>query len=97
MTVKKKRYQTSLPASLCRAQEAHYRARATDALLENVRIVSEKAAGAWSREALAAERREARLGEPIALSVPIALAEPGLRDEATRTSSENPDRGFYDS
>jgi hypothetical protein len=46
--------------TLCRAQEAHHRERATVALLENVRTIAAAAANAWGKEALLAEAREAR-------------------------------------
>lgn len=47
-------------ASLCREQEAIQRQRAATAPLENVRLVAERAAAAWSLEAKAADDREAR-------------------------------------
>lgn len=53
---------------LCRAQEALQRDRAAKAVLDNVRSVANKAALAWEREAVSAERREARHGRIHALT-----------------------------
>ena len=47
-------------AELCRTQQAFHRERADSTLLENVRIVSNKAAIAWGVEAAIADDREAR-------------------------------------
>jgi hypothetical protein len=68
---------------LCRAQEAQQRARAAATTLNNVRDQAMIAAAAWNKEALAADRREARKA--------LRLAVPG---EDERAFSENPDRGF---
>lgn len=81
---------------LCREQEAQQRARATSALLDNVRIVAEKAAVAWGREAVAAERREARHDRARTIAEIISLQKQQFRDEEERSFSENPDRGLAD-
>jgi hypothetical protein len=88
-------------STLCRAQEAHYRSRADGAALANVRVVAEKAATAWAREAVVAERREARREGPEAPSVSLSLLAPELGDpeqgdSTDGTWSENPDRGLAD-
>jgi hypothetical protein len=88
-------------STLCRAQEAHYRSRADGAALANVRVVAEKAATAWAREAVVAERREARREGPEASSVSLSLpapefGDPEHGDSTDGTWSENPDRGLAD-
>ncbi|OAN67096.1 hypothetical protein [Sphingomonas sp. TDK1] len=79
-------------AFTCRAQEARQRQLATDALLPNVRDVAFIAAAAWQKEALAAEKREAReiatRLQRIEARVERAAEDRGL--------SENPDRGLAD-
>ena len=45
---------------LCRSQEALHLVRASDASLENVRMIATVAAAAWGQEALLAEAREGR-------------------------------------
>lgn len=47
-------------ADLCRSQQAFHHNLATTSLLENVRLISTKAAIAWGVEAEAAEDRETR-------------------------------------
>lgn len=47
-------------SAICRIQQSYHADRAANAILENVRIIARKAALAWEREALAAERREER-------------------------------------
>ncbi|MFA6116893.1 MAG: hypothetical protein WC729_23035 [Sphingomonas sp.] len=76
-------------AKFCRTQEAQQRSRAAEAHLDNVRNIATGAANAWGKEAVLAERREAR------------QAQAGLTTDTTtgpiswdRTLSENPDRGF---
>ncbi len=85
-------------AALCRAQQAFHRDRAQAAVLDNVRIVSEKAAVAWGREVLLAEERETRHERRRAISDAIEsnepLDEPLPRSAHDRLFSENPDRGF---
>lgn len=83
-----------LTSALCRAQEAFQRDRANSAQLDNVRIVAEKAAIAWAREAVAAERREARQARTRAIAEIAALQKQRSDDEDDRSFSENPDRGF---
>ena len=82
-------------STLCRVQEAHQRGLAASATLANVRGVANLAAAAWAKEAIAAERREARLSraKSIAAAPQIALETPRPDD---RPFSENPDRGFAD-
>ena len=50
---------------MCRKQEAHHLALAEAATLENTRAVARRAADAWAKEAVDAERREKRR-EPVA-------------------------------
>lgn len=75
----------SISSAACRTQAAYHRNRAAVATLANVRTISASAATAWAREALLAEKREARVEKfrPMA-----ALAD---------LPSENPDRGRADS
>ena len=47
-------------ATLCHAQAAHQRNLADAAQLDNVRSVALTAAAAWDKEAVLAEKREAR-------------------------------------
>ena len=47
-------------ADLCRSQEALHISRASEASLENVRMIASVAAAAWGHEALFAEAREGR-------------------------------------
>lgn len=83
-------------SALCREQESVQRARAADAVLDNVRVIAERAANAWGAEAVAAERREARAAN-VALVAARARAEPAPESPADhRQLSENPDRGFAD-
>lgn len=49
-----------LSSTFCRTQENVQRDRAANAVLENIRLVAEKAAKAWGAVALSAEQREAR-------------------------------------
>ena len=81
-------------STLCRAQEAHHRARAAGALLENVRIIASNAADAWGIEAHCAERREARHLKTRATAELVAAKRQQSREEHNRLFSENPDRGF---
>lgn len=46
--------------ALCRTQEAHQRALASSATLDNVKRVANAAAAAWAKEGHAAEQRETR-------------------------------------
>jgi hypothetical protein len=83
-----------LTSSHCRAQEIIQRDRAKSALLGNVRIVAERAAVAWGREALIAEQREARHLRTRAIGELIALRNQGSEGFEDRAFSENPDRGI---
>lgn len=47
-------------ATLCHTRAAHHRGLASAAGLDNVRTVELAAAAAWDKEAVLAERREAR-------------------------------------
>ena len=81
-------------STLCRAQETFQRDRAAGARLENVRIVATDAAIAWGREALSAERREARhVRDRTAAGLALAQKRQST-EEHDRLLSENPDRGF---
>lgn len=77
---------------LCRAREAHHRALATAAVLDNVRNIANAAAAAWAKEADAAEHREERkIRAAEMLTSQRCAASPTSEDRAL---SENPDRGF---
>lgn len=82
-----------LTSEQCREQEAIQAKRAKDEPLENVRIIAVRAAIAWGREAVAAERREARRlrTSVIAEMRRVSSERPPVDDE--RASSENLDRG----
>jgi hypothetical protein len=77
---------------LCRTQEAHQRALASAATLENVKLIANTVAVACAKEARAAEHREDRQSRNCALheSVEEYGEPPPFGD---RTLSENPDRG----
>lgn len=82
-------------STLCRAREAHHQAIAADAVLANTRNVATLAAAVWAREALAAEKREARMTRrKLDAAAGVVLHELPPPDE--RAFSENPDRGFAD-
>ena len=83
-----------LPSVLCRAQEAHQRDRANTTLLENVRIVAERAAKAWALEAIAAERREARTARTRAIAEIELLHKQRSHEDEDKLFSENPDLGL---
>lgn len=84
-------------SSFCRAQEARHHVLASDATLENVRLVANAAAAAWAREAVAAELREARQLRIRAMAA--AQAEPdhhfgaGLRGAGESPVAGTPDAG----
>lgn len=82
-------------SAFCRAQEDLHLRRAADATLDNVRRVATGAAAAWSKEAVAAEQREARQAR---LKANAAVAEQAVAAEAERrdamTANENPDHGL---
>ena len=75
---------------LCRQQAALHRKRAACEPLANVRAVAERAAIAWEKEQVVAERRERRQSADAnhIVNVPEARLEP--------LQSENPDRGCAD-
>lgn len=80
-------------ALLCREQEAVQRHRAATSLLNNVRLVAERAAAAWCVEAVAAEKREARHERTLALRTTNAGQKPLPPEQSDDWLSENPDRG----
>jgi hypothetical protein len=82
-----------LSSTFCRMQETVQRDRAANAVLENIRIVAEKAAKAWSVEALSAERREARRERTRIIADMAALQNEPAPSEEDGLLSENPDRG----
>lgn len=81
-----------LTSTFCRAQEAFQRERAAGAVLDNVRVISSRAAEAWASEALAADRREARR-ERLRMIACIAALEAERPDREDAEQNENPDRG----
>jgi len=82
-------------ACTCRAQEAHQRVVSLNAPLANVRSIAALAAAAWAKEALAAERREARVAHARQDREAAKVLHLCLWPDE-RTLSENPDRGFAD-
>ncbi|MHA6721182.1 hypothetical protein ACX40Y_17245 [Sphingomonas sp. RS6] len=80
-------------AITCRAQEARQRQLAANASLPNVRDIAFVAAAAWEKEALAAEKREARDRETRRRRGEANLGR-ATSPFDDRTLSENPDRGF---
>lgn len=80
-------------AAFCRTQEALQLDRAALATLENVRMIASRAAAAWGREALLADRRETKRGQASALPAAASLSE----EVEDRLFSENPDRGHAES
>ncbi len=83
-----------LSSTFCRMQETIQRERAANAILENIRLVAEKAAKAWSAVALSAEQREARRERTRIIADMAALQNEPAPSEEGRLLSENPDRGF---
>ncbi len=83
-----------IPSTLCRAQEAIQRDRATSAALENVRTVAAKAAVAWGLEAVAAEHREARRARTRAIAELMDIKKQRSHHQFEAMLNENPDRGF---
>lgn len=86
-----------LSSTFCRMQENVQRDRATNAILQNVRLVAEKAAKAWGAVALAAEQREARRERKRIIADMKALQDQQAPSEEGRLLRENPDRGFENS
>lgn len=82
---------------MCRDQQAFHCAQAEMATLENVRVISAKAAAAWGREATRAEMREAsgerRRVDAAAAAMVIVGDEPWPVGAGEPQTSENPDRG----
>jgi len=83
-----------LSSTFCRMQETIQRDRAANAILENIRLVAEKAAKAWGAVALAAEQREARRERTRIIAGMAALQNEPVPSEEDRLLSENPDWGF---
>ena len=83
-----------LSSTFCRMQETIQRDRAANAILENIRLVAEKATKAWGAVALAAEQREARRERTHIIADMAALQSEPVPSEEDRLLSENPDRGF---
>lgn len=81
-------------SAFCRAQEAHQRDRAAGSSLANVRAIAEKAATAWSKEAIAADRREQRQDRTSLIAARLLEESPQSREQHDKAFSENPDRGF---
>lgn len=75
---------SSVSSTACRTQEAYHRDRSTAAPLANVRAISANAAIAWAREAVLAEKREAK------------VTKPHPNDPLIELLSENPDREHAD-
>jgi len=83
-----------LSSTFCRLQETVQRDRAANAILENIRIVAEKAAKAWGVVALSAEQRESRRERSRIIADMAALQNESAPGEDGRLLSENPDRGL---
>lgn len=81
-----------LTSTFCRAQEAFQRERAAGAVLDNVRVISFRAAEAWASEALAADRREARRERLRMIACIAALEAERPVDREDAEQNENPDR-----
>lgn len=85
-----------LTSAHCRAQETYHRDRAACATLDNIRIVAQRAAKAWEREALLAERFEAGRNRQLVIAEISSVERSRVHDEDEWSSSENPDRGRAD-
>ncbi|ARR52392.1 hypothetical protein HY78_02415 [Rhizorhabdus wittichii DC-6] len=83
-----------LSSTFCRVQEIYQRDRAANAMLNNIRIVADRAASAWGAEALVAERREVRRERLRVVADIAALENEQALDEEDGLFSENPDRSF---
>lgn len=83
-----------LSSTFCRMQEDVQRDRATNAILQNVRLVAEKAAKAWGAVALAAEQREARRERTRIVADMKALQDQQAPSEEDKQLGENPGRRF---
>ena len=84
----------TLSSAQCRLQQDYHRDRAAGAVLENVRLVSAKAAIAWGQEALLADAREIRQERRRVVAEAIANDEFLPADDDDIWLSENPDRGI---
>jgi hypothetical protein len=86
----------SQSAAFCRVQQDIHRRRASETTLENVRAIAALAASVWEREALDAERRDARQLR-IRTAAEAAENQKAHQDAgADPALSENPDRGRAD-
>jgi hypothetical protein len=83
-------------SALCRSQEALHRDRAAGTTLRNVRMVAERAATAWSQEALLAEEREQRQDRSRLTAVALLADKTQSWEEDDDPFCENPDRGIAD-
>lgn len=83
-----------LSSTFCRMQEAVQSDRAANAVLENIRLVAEKAAKAWGAVAFSAEQRESRRERSRIIADMAALQNESAPGEDDRLLSENPDRGL---
>ena len=86
-----------LSSTFCRMQENVQRDRASNAILQNVRLVAEKAAKAWGTVALAAEKSEARRERTRIIADMKALQDQQATSEEDSQLGENSDRGFENS
>jgi hypothetical protein len=82
-------------AELCRSQQAYHRERARTSLLENVRLVANKAAIAWGVEAEEAERRETRRVQTRLTADAIGSQKQTTEAGMPLYPSENPDLGRF--
>lgn len=73
-------------ADLCRSQQALQLRRASDAELDNVRRIAEKAAAAWGVEAGLADDRERRQAN--------VARQRQVKEQSDRSLSDDPVRGF---
>ena len=80
-------------SALCRVQQSIHSERAASAVLENVQMIARKAALAWEREAISAERREERQIQTRATAELLATQKVASDDGFDGLASENPDRG----
>ena len=80
-----------LSSDFCRAQQAIHAERADKALLDNVRVVANKAAVAWGVEAQVAEVREARR-DRTRTPADARSREEQFEDEDSPIFSDRPDR-----
>ncbi|ARS29401.1 hypothetical protein [Sphingomonas sp. KC8] len=79
-------------STLCRAQEKLQLGGAAGTSLTNVRLIAEKAAASWRKEAFAADRREQRAERQALAATSSADDERRSDAQENRLFSENPDR-----